>query len=113
MAIFGHIIKLEREKRGWTQTDFGAKIGINSTAICRIENGSQKFSKSKLNTLSQVIGVDLQKLTDLFYADKFATEAYRNHCSDHVFEVAEDNVKYLRNTRAKAVEINFDDEERF
>ena len=43
MASFGHYIKTEREKREWTQTDFGAKIGINSSAISRIENGTQKL----------------------------------------------------------------------
>ncbi len=110
MAVFGHIIKLERGKRRWTQTEFGAKIGINSTAICRIENGSQKFSKSKLKELSQIFEIDFQKLTDSFYADKFANEAYYNHCSDNVFEVAEDNVKYLRNTKAKPVEFDFNGE---
>ena len=50
MASFVHFIKTEREKREWTQTEFGAKIGINSSAISRIENGTQKFSKSKLKT---------------------------------------------------------------
>ena len=46
--LFGYFIKAEREKREWTQTDFGNKIGINTSAISRIENGSQKFSRSKL-----------------------------------------------------------------
>ncbi len=110
MTIFGHYIKLERELRNWTQTEFGAKIGINATAISRIENGSQRFSRAKLNELSELFETDLQKLTDLFYADKFATEAYKNQCSENVFEFAEDNVKYLRNTTAKSVEINFKDE---
>ena len=40
MASFGHFIKLEREKREWTQTEFGAKVGINSSAISRMENGT-------------------------------------------------------------------------
>lgn len=40
MASFGDYIKVEREKREWTQTDFGAKIGVNSSAVSRIENGT-------------------------------------------------------------------------
>lgn len=99
MASFGHFIKAEREKRGWTQTDFGAKIGINATAISRIENGSQKFSKIKLKELSDTF--EFQRIKDLFYADMFATEAYKNQCSDNIFEVAEGVVKYLRNINAK------------
>lgn len=96
MSSFGHYIKTEREKRNWTQTDFGARVGINATAISRIENGSQTFSKCKLEELARILAVDIQKIIDLFYADKFATEALKNHCSDMVFELAEENVKYLK-----------------
>ncbi|MBN2664621.1 MAG: helix-turn-helix transcriptional regulator [Bacteroidales bacterium] len=107
MASFGHYIKTEREQRNWTQTEFGAKIGINSSAISRIENGTQKFSKSKLPKLSEIFQIDLQKITDLFYADKFALEAYENHCSENVFVVAEDNVKYIKNMHTKQAKLNF------
>ena len=66
MASFGHYIKTERELRNWTQTEFGAKIGINSSAISRIEHGTQKFSKSKLTKLSEIFEIDLQKLLTYF-----------------------------------------------
>jgi len=48
MTNFGQFIKTEREKQGLTQTEFGAMIGINSSAINRIENGIQPFSKENL-----------------------------------------------------------------
>lgn len=101
MASFGHFIKTEREKREWTQTDFGAKIGINSSAISRIENGTQKFSISKLKKLSEIFEIDLQRVRDLFFADKFAKEAYKNHCSDKVFVATENAANYYRNINAK------------
>lgn len=101
MASFGQFIKAEREKKRWTQTEFGAKVGINAFAISKIENGTQKFNKNKLKDLAELFEIDFQKMTDLFYADKFASEAYKNHCSDNVFSVAEDNVKYLKSTNTK------------
>ncbi len=101
MASFGQYIKAEREKKEWTQTEFGALIGINSSAISRIENGTQKFSKSKLPKLAEIFQTSVQTLTDLFYADKFALEAYENHCSENVFLVAEDNVKYIKSINTK------------
>lgn len=107
MASFGHYIKTEREKREWTQTDFGAKVGINSSAISRIENDTQKFSKTKLPKLAEIFGVSLQEIKDLFYADKFASEAYKNKCSDKVFMVAENTVQYLRSINSKQAKINF------
>ena len=107
MASFGQFIKAEREKREWTQTDFGAKIGINSSAISRIENGTQKFSVSKLKTLSDVFGIELIKIKDLFFADKFAREAYKNKCSDNIFVVAEDTSNYLKSKNVKQGKIKF------
>lgn len=110
MTSFGHFIKTEREKREWTQTDFGNKIGINTSAISRIENGSQKFSKSKLKSLAELLEMDLQIITDLFFADKFAKEAFKYKCSASIFSVAEDAANYLRNTNSKQGQFNFDNE---
>ncbi|MBC8294840.1 MAG: helix-turn-helix transcriptional regulator [Pelagibacterales bacterium] len=110
MASFGHFIKTEREKREWTQTEFGAKIGINSSAISRIENGTQKFSKSKLKSLSKLLNLDLQRVTDLFFADKFAREAFKYKCSESIFSVAEDTANYIRNTNTKQGKLNFENE---
>ena len=110
MASFGHFIKSEREKREWTQTEFGAKIGINTSAISRIENGSQKFSKSKLKALSKLFDTEHQHITDLFFADKFAREAFKYKCSKSIFSVAEDTANYLRNTNSKQSQLNSDNE---
>jgi len=96
MTRFGRFIKFEREKREWTQTEFGAMIGINTSAICRIENGSQKFSTSKLQKLAELFNIDLQVVTDLFFADKFVRESLKYKCSDNVFKVAEETANYLK-----------------
>lgn len=101
MASFGNFIKKEREKREWTQTEFGAKIGNNTSAISRIENGSQKFSISKLNKLSELFEMDLQTITDLFFADKFVREALKYRCSDSIFSVAEETANYYRSINVK------------
>ncbi len=110
MTSFGDYIKKERVKREWTQTELGTKIGINTSAICRIENGSQKFSKSKLKKLSELFEIELQQITDLFFADKFAREAFKYKCSDSIFSVAEDTANYLRNSNLKQGQFNFDNE---
>lgn len=107
MASFGEFIRIERERLGWTQTEFGAKIGINAFAICKIEKGKQKFNKTKLRELAKLFDTDFQKITDLFFADKFAEEAYKNHCSKNVFTVAESHTKYLRETNIKQGELKF------
>ncbi|MDR1877683.1 MAG: helix-turn-helix domain-containing protein [Flavobacteriaceae bacterium] len=107
MASFGNYIKTEREKNTWTQTEFGAKIGINSSAISRIENGTKNISKSKLVILAEVFNVDLQILIDMYYADKFAKEACENNCSENVFVEAANSAKYMRIKEAKQYELKF------
>lgn len=101
MKSFGHFIKTEREKRDWTQTEFGAKVGINTSAISRIENGNQRFSKLKLKQLSMLLELELQQVTDLFFADKFAREAFKYKCSESIFTAAEDAAKYLKKSDTK------------
>ena len=92
MASFGHFIKQEREKRIWTQTEFGAKIGINSSAISRIEHGTKQLSPKKLIITAKIFGADLNKIKELYYSDKFAKEIYKNGCPETVFVVAEQAV---------------------
>lgn len=101
MSSFGKCIKRKRQERNWTQTEFGAKIGINTSAISRIENGSQKFSKSKLEKLSQLLKVNRQEIRDKFFADKFATEAKKYGCSKSIFKIAEEAAMFLRSQTPK------------
>lgn len=96
---FGNFLKKEREKKMWTQTELGAKIGLNSCAISRIENGNKAFSICKLDLLSEILQIDSQELRNLFFADKFAREAYKHNCSADVFNIAPQITSYLTNTK--------------
>lgn len=107
MTSFGDFIKNEREKRNWTQTDFGARLGINSAAISRIENNRKQLSPSKLQLLADLFELDLSEIKEGYYADKFAREAYSNNCPENVFMVAERTIKYLKEKDLKQSEIEF------
>lgn len=107
MASFGDFIKQERESHSWTQTDFGAKIGINSSAISRIEHGTKQLSASKLPRIAELFGLDISKVKELYYSDKFAREVYKNDCPETVFSVAEETVKYLKTKRSPTKKVAF------
>jgi transcriptional regulator with XRE-family HTH domain len=94
MASFGDFIKIEREKKSWTQTDFGAKIGINS-------------SVNKLSSIAELFWIDISKVKELYYNDKFAREVYKNDCPETVFSVAEETVKYLKTKSSLTKEVVF------
>ena len=108
MASFGDFIKQEREKNFWTQTDFGAKVGINSSAVSRIEHGTKQLSANKLNVLAKLFNLDISKIKELYFGDKFAREVYQNDCPETVFAVAEETVKYLKAKNTKQSKIKFE-----
>lgn len=107
MTNFGDFIKQEREKRNWTQTDLGAKLGINMTKISRIENNKELFPQTKLKILSDVLVADLDLIKEMFFGDKFAREAYKNGCSEKTFIVAEKAVLYYQAKNTKQGKIEF------
>jgi transcriptional regulator with XRE-family HTH domain len=107
MASFGKFIKAEREKKGWSQTEFGAKIKINTPAVSRIENDRKMLSISKIELLATLFELNYNTVKDLYFADKFAKEAYEYKCSEKVFSVAESQTNYLREINAKQGKIKF------
>lgn len=107
MASFGSFIKEEREKKGWNQTEFGTMVCINPTAISKIEHDKKSFNPLKLDLLAELFEIESQKVKDLFFADKFAKEAFYNGCTDHIFSVAEVRLKYLSSKNIKQTEIKF------
>lgn len=107
MSSFGEFIKFEREKRGWTQTDLGAKLSINMTKISRIENNKDLFNSTKLSILAELFELEINKIKELFYGDKFAKEAYKNGCSEKTFQVAEKTVQYLKSKNVVQVKMKF------
>lgn len=107
MTSFGRFIKLERDKKGWSQTEFGAKIKINTPAVSRIENDKKQLSVLKLKLLAKLFEIDYETVKDLYFADKFAKEANEYKCSKNVFTVAENQANYLREINSKQGEIKF------
>ncbi len=107
MASFGKYIKIEREKKGWSQTDFGALIKINTPAISRIENDKKRLSVAKLELLAELFETDYQELKDRYFADKFAKEAYEYKCSEKVYALAETQSSYIKEINSKQGKIKF------
>ncbi|MDX1718824.1 MAG: helix-turn-helix transcriptional regulator [Salegentibacter mishustinae] len=106
MTNFGEYIKKLREEKGWTQTEFGAMIGINSSAISRIENNSKNLNFEKLDKLSEIFNVDLMDLKEIYFANKFARDIIKYDCPDSALLLAEKTVQYLKSKNTK--QLKFD-----
>ena len=107
MASFGKFIKTEREKKGWSQTEFGALIKINTPLVSRIENDKKNLTSDKVKLLAELFGMDYNAVKDLYFADKFAKEAFQYDCSENVFVVAETQTKYFREINIKQGKLKF------
>jgi transcriptional regulator with XRE-family HTH domain len=97
MTSFGKFIKTNREKKGWSQTEFGALIKINTPLVSRIENDKKPIAQNKIKLLAELFELDFNTVNDHYFGDKFAKEAYKYHCSDKVFAVAETQANYIKN----------------
>lgn len=57
MTSIGHFIKEKRESAGFTQARLAKACGLKyDSAICKIENGSQKIDWETLGKISKVLG---------------------------------------------------------
>ena len=47
----GHWLRKERERRGWTQEQAAARLGVSQTYLSLLENGNEAFCRSLLHVL--------------------------------------------------------------
>jgi len=54
---FGRRVRNLRESRGWSQEDFGFKIGIHRTYIGGIERGERNPTLTTIHKIAKALGV--------------------------------------------------------
>ena len=99
--LFGQYIKSLRTEKGFTLTQLGAKLGIDSANLSKIENGKRDFDEKKLEALAEIFELNYETLKTEFFAEVFAKKIYNSNCSTEAFTVAEEKVKYLRQLNVK------------
>jgi HTH-type transcriptional regulator / antitoxin HipB len=62
MRFDGAQVKLCREARGLTQRELGAKVGVNSTTICRLERGHRTPQAVTCARIAQALGVPIERI---------------------------------------------------
>lgn len=98
---FGEYIRQLRTKNGFTLTQLGAKLGLDSANLSKIENGKREFDEKRLAQLATVFSLDLEELKTEYFSDLFAKKLYASSSSTDALFVAEKKVKYLRQINAK------------
>jgi len=94
MESFGSYIKGLRQGLSLTQTQFAARIAVDSATISKIENG-QKMPKEKLlPKIAEEFNIDLKELKEQYFSEKFANDLYEYKCPESALIVAEKKYKY-------------------
>lgn len=104
---FGEYIRKLRTEKGFTLTQLAAKLDMDSANLSKIENGKRELDEKKLDKLSKIFNLKLNELKDEYFSEIFAKQSYKYHCSDNVFELAEQKVQYIksRNTKQGTLEL--------
>lgn len=95
MDEFSNYLKEIRLSLGLTQTQFAAKLNIDSAALSKIENGKKDFDPHKLEILSKEFNIDFNELKKNYFGEKIAVELYDNSCPIDTLRVAENKYHYL------------------
>lgn len=110
-ANFGEYIRKLRTQSNLTLTQLGAKLGIDSGALSKIETGKKEFDEKCLDKLANAFDLDIEKLKTEYFGDQFGKKMYQYNCSPETLVIAEEKMNYLKNINVKQGEINFDNEE--
>jgi transcriptional regulator with XRE-family HTH domain len=104
---FGEYIRKLRTQNGWTLTQLGAKLGIDSGALSKIETGKKEFDEELLSNLADAFNLDYEMLKSELISEKIAKKLYQYQCNDNVLTLAEQKVKYIRSKNIKQTLLKF------
>ena len=93
---FGEFLKRLRVKKKMTLTQLGAKLGIDSGALSKIENGKRKLDEKILPKMAEIFKLDLIDLKNEFISEQIAYKIYENNCTNKVLILAEEKVEYIK-----------------
>lgn len=98
---FGEYIKGLRTNKGWTLTQLAAQLDLDSANLSKIENNKRAFDEKRLEKLATAFDLELDTLRDELFSEQFAQKIYSNCCSEKALELAEEKVKYYKQSNIK------------
>lgn len=104
---FGEYIKMLRSGGGFTLTQLAARLDMDSANLSKIENGKREFDEKRLPKLAVIFNLDLPNLKEEFFSEKIAKKLYEQNCSEKTLVLAEQKIKYLKQSKTKQGEIKF------
>ena len=95
MKDFAKDLKYLRLETKLTQTQFTAKLNIDTAALSKIENGKKDFDPKKIETLTNEFDLTVEEVKSRYFGEKIALELYTNNCPIITFKIAEKKFRYF------------------
>lgn len=97
---FGDTVKKLREDRNLPLREVAEALDIDISMLGRIEKNQRKPTKNIIEKLAKYFKVSSKELLIVFLSDTVAYKVLdEEDISDEIFKVAEEKVKYLKNTK--------------
>jgi len=105
MKLFGKFLRKIRLDNNLTLTQMGAKIGIDSANLSKIENGKRDFDEKKIVILSKEFNISINEIKKEYYSEKIAKIIYKEKDAYEFLKLAETKVKYFKSINVKQSKI--------
>ena len=96
MTSFGKYLREIRLENNLTLTQMGAKLGIDSANLSKIENGKRNFDEKKIVVLAEEFNIDINEIKKEFYSEKIAKIIYKEKDAYDFLKIAEIKVRYFK-----------------
>ncbi len=103
----GKYIHRLRVDKGFTLTQLGAKLEIDSGALSKIENDKKKLDEKTLPKLADVFNLNLKELKEEYISEQIAFKVYKSGCSNNVLTLAEQKIQYIKQENIKQGKLKF------
>lgn len=98
---FGEYIRRLRKSKELTLTQLAAKLNMDSANLSKIETGKREFDEGRLKLLADQFSLDIKELKDEYFSEFVAKKLYANQCTEKVFQLAEEKIKYMKDRSVK------------
>ena len=92
MEEFAVFLRKLRLNSNYTQTQFAAKLGIDTAALSKIENGKKSLGPDKLSIISKEFHKDLDMLKARYFGEKMAGELIFYDCPLETLEILKEKL---------------------
>lgn len=95
--LFSEYLRQLRVSKGYTLTQLGAMLGIDSGALSKIENGKKRLDEKNIPKIAQIFDLKEVDLKEEYISEQIAISILENSCSENVLELAKIKLHTISN----------------